>query len=303
VSASEYDYPDRQILPAGEMPFSGYECNLDAFWSPTDTEELFRHHGGHPLYGEEDILYRTNSYGYRAPEFGPADDIAMLATGCSCTFGVGVRAAETYHEIFANRLRYEIGRSVTSWNLGVSGASLDFVSRSTLLAVRALRPHIVLLLIPPLSRREHHTPEGCKYMYVPCWRNGPSHDEVLGPAFDNLASEGNNSLTLFRDVVAIQNMLRTGVFLFSFAYQTDPGPVSRHFDRKCWVDKWDGRFLDQARDYDHPGPRTHRRIADLFWEKLVETGGLDHIRAQRAWPRNTPAHDEAGVPAMAGDRS
>jgi hypothetical protein len=84
-------------------------------------------------------------------------------------------------------------------------------------------------------------------------------------------------LCLFRNLLSIQNLLRDRVFLFSFAYTTPTGPVSSYLDPKCWVDKFDGVMLDEARDYEHPGPKTHRRIADLYWEKFVDTGGLTRI--------------------------
>jgi hypothetical protein len=291
VNQIQSGYPEHPYLPVHGIPITGVPAEA-MYWNSTDNEEQYQETGGHPLYGPFDIVYRTNSHGYRAPEFHPAYDISIVAIGCSCTFGVGVRDAETYHQVFAARLGQELGRSVTCWNLALSGSSVDFVARTLHLSVPALQPHIVLALVPPPFRREFHAPDDVMHLHHPNWQPSFSCSETVGRTFDNLASENDNRLNLFRNFLSIQNLLRDRVFLFSFAYQTDPGPVSAYFDRKCWVDRWDGDFIDSARDHAHPGPRTHRRIADLFWDKFVATGGLSamaEIPRPHPGPSTTPA--------------
>src|SRR5207248_8943651 len=86
-------------LPPGTSSLAGQEVN----WLFGDSAERYRRGGGHPIYGENDVIYRFNSMGYRCPEFNVHADIRVVAIGCSHVFGIGLPQRTIFHEVFAER--------------------------------------------------------------------------------------------------------------------------------------------------------------------------------------------------------
>ncbi len=133
------------ILPADGLPATEYPPGATLEWLFGDNPEGYRERGGHPVYGERDVLYRFNRLGYRAPEFDAEAEIRVVAIGCSYVLGLGLPEADLFHERFAARLRAELSKSVVVWNLGRAGASNDYIGRLLHLAVPRLDPHVVLI--------------------------------------------------------------------------------------------------------------------------------------------------------------
>lgn len=97
--------------------------------------------------------YKTNSQGYRCPEFRPLPDggknVAVL--GCSHTFGVGLEA----NEIWITRLEKLLNnKTLRFWNLGQPGASPDKCVRILYGCEKVLFPKIIIVCWPSWSRRE-----------------------------------------------------------------------------------------------------------------------------------------------------
>jgi len=155
------------IIPRSDIPKTRHAGERELTWLDTDSREEFQKRGGHPLYGEADVSYRFNSYGYRCPEFEPGAEIRMISIGCSNTLGVGLPQQAVFHERFAARLRKEMSTTVVNWNLSMSGASNDYISRTLYLAVPRLDPHIVLVNFTFLPRREYVSVETEIVNYIP----------------------------------------------------------------------------------------------------------------------------------------
>jgi hypothetical protein len=258
------------------VPHSGGPENCEPFWDGTDSLESYLQRGGHPLYGEKDIRYRYNSHGYRCPEFDQDAEIRMVSIGCSWVFGAAVPQDATFHECFARRLRLELEASVVNWNLGRSGTSNDGIARILHLATPNLNPDLVLVLFTRLARREYVNAANYEVRYSPAWR--PTHPPIVDAwnHLEALSSAFDDQLNFIRNYKWVESLLADRLWLFSMVDPRHAEPVGDHLDRSRQAGAH--RVIDWGRDDGHPGPRTHELIGNLFWEKFVETGGIERLR-------------------------
>jgi hypothetical protein len=267
------------FLPPSGIPRASKLVSCETLWFGMDGEEEYRKHGGHPRYGEDSIRYRFNAQGYRCPEFDADASIRIVSIGCSYTFGQGLPQEDLFHELLADRLRSELGASVINWNLGVCGASNDYIARLLHLAVPVLEPDLVLILFTHLNRREYVTANGRRIHYNPSCSTAqdPVATEVAA-CFSKLASESDDLLNFFRNYKSVESLLAGRSWLYSLVKSSNVDPIQVHLDRLRRVDAT--RTIDKARDHSHPGPETHRQRFEAFWQKLVETGGLSRLRTK-----------------------
>ena len=104
-------------------------------------------------YKDEFVRYKTNSSGYRCPEWSPLPEGKknVVILGCSHTYGVGLEEKQVwvdqlYNLVDRTRLRF--------WNLGSPGASGDHVVRVLYSTEKVLFPKIIIVCWPLWNRRE-----------------------------------------------------------------------------------------------------------------------------------------------------
>jgi hypothetical protein len=264
------------LLPIDGIPPSGYPASEKHFWCPGDTVESYRRRGGHPRYGETDIVYEYNRLGYRCPEFDSRADLRVLAIGCSYAFGLGLPREQLFHELFAARLRAETSRSVVLWNLGKPAASNDYICRMAYLALRQLNPHVVLVNFTHLGRREYLSVQNKLIEYYSNWERGDAVTEEICGHFDALSSPFDDCLNFFRNYKAVETLLAGRTWLFSHIQSENfLPPLAEHLDREGFAGTLN--FLDRARDESHPGERSHRQLYEAYWARFVERYGLEHV--------------------------
>lgn len=127
-------------------------------WFCADSEENYRKRP-HPALGPEDVVYQINSDGYRCAELAGRDwasdpSIRIVGIGSSGLFGAALPEENTCLAVLADRLRVELGRPVTYWNLSNGGSSADYVSRMLFSVLPVMRPHLLVLTAFPINRRE-----------------------------------------------------------------------------------------------------------------------------------------------------
>ena len=100
---------------------------------------------------------KTNSYGYRCPEWDPMPEGKknVVVLGCSHTFGQALDDDQHWVHFLSQhntqRLRY--------WNLGVPGASADACVRRLWGTQKLLDPKLVIMCWPVTTRREWYDKE------------------------------------------------------------------------------------------------------------------------------------------------
>jgi hypothetical protein len=260
------------FLPSSGLPPTNYPAGQEVKWLFDHEFQQYKDSGAHSLYGENDIIYRFNAQGYRCPEFDASADIRIVAIGCSYVLGYGLPQHALFHEIFAEKLRAMVSpKTVVVWNLGRCGMSNDYINRMLYLAVPQLKPHIVLINFTHLSRREYLSVQGKYVSYNPTFK---PKDEVVKDIlshFAALSSPFDDQMNFFRNYKGIECLLTGDQWLYS-QKKDNFEPLVGHLD----VNRLVGYFqiLDKARDNSHPGPDSHRRLAELYWAKFNELGGL-----------------------------
>jgi hypothetical protein len=96
--------------------------------------------------------YTYNELGYRGDSV--TKNIDILSVGCSHTEGIGVNDNETWPHYVAEAL------NMTHINMGFTGRSNDYISRTVTSYVRFFNPKYVFVMYTYPSRREYWTDEG-----------------------------------------------------------------------------------------------------------------------------------------------
>lgn len=210
--------------------------------------------------------YKTNSHGYRCPEWEPMPDGKknVVVLGCSHTFGQGNADNEHWvHHLSQHnteRLRY--------WNLGQPGCSADKIVRILYGCEKLIDPRIVIVCWPAWSRRE---------------RLGKYAESLTSDAtqlsVENDATDKNNFLknVFFVEKYAEQNKCKVFHCFAQDSYEEhikDCTVLGEYTLKNCWPywDKFTARDLHTepslASDGVHYGVEHHERFAKLFLEKF-----------------------------------
>ena len=215
--------------------------------------------------------YKTNSHGYRCPEWDPlpVGKKNVVVLGCSHTFGEGLDDGEVwvdqlYNKVDQNRLRF--------WNLGQPGASPDKVVRILYGCEKIIFPKHIIVCWPFWSRRERLDTYPKSLM---------SYDETLKT--ENEHTDKNNFL---KNVFFVEKFAeKVGASTFHcFAQDVYDIPnvanvYSETSVKLCWP-HWSKQKSDSAnrilttepslaKDGMHYGVEHHKRFAELLYGKFA----------------------------------
>src|SRR5579862_960221 len=237
------------LIPITGLPRTSYSASREIKWLYETEREKYRQQGGHPLYGEDDIIYRFNSHGYRCPEFDAVADVRIVAIGCSYVVGAALPQSAVFPEVFAERLRAAAApNTVVVWNLGLSGASNDYITRLLHLAIPRLRPHVVLINFTHLSRREYISVENKHVNYVPAFNPKDKTVRDICGHFAALSSPLDDQINFFKNYKSVECLLAGRQWLYSHRNKREIEPLLNHLDRSRFAGEL--QALDKARDHE-----------------------------------------------------
>jgi hypothetical protein len=213
--------------------------------------------------------YKTNSLGYRCPEFHPLPNGGKNAVvlGCSHTFGEGLEDNETW----VSQVAKDSNKTLRWWNLSQPGASADLMIRILYGAEKVLFPKVIVACWPAQSRRERLD------LYP---QNLTSNDSLLKT--ENEHTDHNNFLknVFFLENFAQKNGAKTFHCFAEDIYElnSDLQVLKNYTIKNCWPE-WDRHHLPDAkrehitipnlaRDGAHYGAEHHRVFARLFLERF-----------------------------------
>lgn len=215
--------------------------------------------------------YKTNSHGYRCPEFTPlpSGKKNVVVLGCSHTFGEGLEDTEHW----VHFLSQHNTKTLRYWNLAQPGASADKVVRILYGAEKVLFPKVIIVCWPFWSRRERLGSYAQSLM---------SYDELLKK--ENETTDKHNFLknVFFVEKFAEHNNAHT-FHCFAQEVYDIPGAKNVFSDtsiKHCWP-PYDNHNLPEAektiitepslaRDGIHYGVEHHERFAKLFLDRFAK---------------------------------
>jgi len=225
-------------------PFTHQQAfsNNTYFWVPPDTKEYFlknltdKHRKEylekHNWIDEYAISYNFNSQGYRTHELGSLSK-NFVALGCSFTFGTGLPQSMIWPEIVSNVVNIPV------YNLGVYGAANDTIYRIANYWLSILQPKFVLMLTAPSARIELFD-DYCYKIFVP----KDKHHGYFGKLYKTYNE--NYDLNYEKNIKLIQ-------------YICDQNNIPLYYKHFNEFNR-----LDNARDFQHQGPKSHRSLATEF---------------------------------------
>jgi hypothetical protein len=245
----------------------------EQLWHGGDNERRYQQVGGS---GDESIRYEFNAQAYRADDFGRTADVKILSIGASDAFGLGVRRADSYVQVFCDLVASARQSAVANWNLSWCGKSNDYIARVLLSAVPALRPDIVLVSFTACGRRELFDLDGRCVDYFPCRTRDRSADPVadaLRRGMDQIASPLDDLMNFTRNFKLVQLALSQYQmpWLYSILVPKQVEAV------EAWLPSENRvpgaiEVVDYARDGTHPGPVSHHRFAALVFQTFRRCG-------------------------------
>ena len=182
------------------------------------------------------IEYRFNAQGFRCDNDNDVLEphTANMYLGCSNTLGIGVNLYETWCQHVNDRV------GGTMLNMGQAGGAAETCYRLAAHWIPIVRPRAVYMLSPPATRREF-------------WMSN-TVVEIIGPRSTipkHMVSEQEIQINRERVVSAINSVCASHSIPFRYVYLH---PIIRDW----------GKMPDVGRDGTHPGPKTHKMLANHF---------------------------------------
>ena len=212
--------------------------------------------------------YKTNSYGYRCPEFNKHLEGGknVIVLGCSHTFGEGLEEKEIWVNILAKNLENKHSvKTLRWWNLARPGGNADQLIRILYATENFLYPKIIIACWPAISRRERLDLES---------QNLTSDSEFL--KIETANTDKNNFLrnVFFLEKFAQKNNAKTFHF-FADEYIPLEGDLNILKDKtikNCWPEWNKDKIIikepNLAKDGVHYGAEHHKVFARLFQAKF-----------------------------------
>ena len=166
--------------------------------------------------------------------------------GCSNTFGIGVNLEETW----CWHVNQKVGGVMC--NMGQGGGSAETCHRLAEYWIPIVKPKAVFMLTPPDARREFWVTN-----LEPVIFGVNRFDSKPAILPKHMVSEQELQLQGRRMRDAIEMMCIRNSIPFYYVYF-----------HGMLMDEWGGKFPDFGRDGWHPGPDSHKKIAEKFHEVI-----------------------------------
>lgn len=153
-----------------------------------------------------------------------------MAVGCSNTFGVGVDIDQTWHSLIERH-----------YCIAQPGASLESIWRLLRHWITVVNPPLIRLLTPPMGRRECFMSDPVKKNYFKRYQAGRENVTI-----DEFEHETEIQLHQLRMLDAIRHCVGTI-------------PIEIVTWEEVVLD-----VVDLGTDGQHPGPKSHKAIAEHF---------------------------------------
>jgi len=226
-------------------------------WLDTDSAEVFSKNNKHGRqsrnflqelnWDKRNPTYKFNRDGFRAPEFNK-DEPNIVFLGCSFTTGIGLNLSDT----FSHHVSQSLG--LQNYNLGRGGGSNKTAFRIGQHWIPKLKPKIVVLMSPDISRTELIIGDNPSNLGVHTREEQPA---LWGYLKSRMTNEENFKLECLANTLALEKI------------SNDVGARFLQLDvHHDLIIPEEVDIPDLARDLQHPGRVTHKLTAEHILAKI-----------------------------------
>lgn len=256
-------------------------------WFQGDT---FSHYmlKGNKKYSTDDIFYDINEYGFRInpKELNSNKDI-IACFGCSNTFGVGLPWDQTW----VHNLNVLLDYKYNVKNYGVIGASTDYMTRMIYNYTLNNKPKIICCLFPEITRMEiideetgyiwnFHSALFSHFLdprYQDDLENWKKSQRKTYDAYQCIYKEKNSLFNFIKNFKFIEMICKlNNIKMYWGTWSTflnllPEECIKTYFNNDSFVGVTSNTFDggDLARDNDHLGEMSNKKIADKFFYKIL----------------------------------
>jgi len=225
------------------------ELFLSTMYPPSKTVEWIDTDIPSNKQDNRQVFYTFNDYGFRSDEFLNNSEINILTNGCSITVGVGVDQQHAWPFVL-KKLIEQTGTTVSIWNLALSGASSDYVVRSTYKVIDILNPNFVFVHWPPATRLEApgDYPHQLDQTFVT--------SEKFPKTFVN--DQWLDQYLMQKNINFLKEICKNSYFA-----DNPLGPIPQELQTIFYADS-------MARDGQHPGEQWHKGVAEYFFSIFLD---------------------------------
>lgn len=244
-------------------------------WHQADSEENYKIDNvfGPNLYKPDSFDYTFNTNGFRCDELDEPSELPIVFLGCSFTEGEGLPVDKTWAYLLLEHIRRATGKKIPFWNLAIAGSGTDMNAGILSNFIDQLRPKYIFYLRPPWMRRTVFVQQDCIQQWIPGYVSPHEHDWQIPDHFNKslihesfAIQQADRSLTII-DLLA--EKYKTKVFHFPWQLGESENIIQPVIERLSNFHQMKVPWLpniDVARDSLHPGPATHKMVADRLWE-------------------------------------
>lgn len=251
-----------QEIPDSYLPDKGKEL----YWLGLDNEDNYEKNPTAKKYGM--FKYKLNSKGYRCPEFDFKNkyDIKIVSLGCSWAFGYGLPQEMIYSEILCEKIKKHTKSSVVNYNLSVPCAGNQFITRIASVVSKILKPDFIFVNFSFIKRKEYLDENGKYWFYFSKAQKNNNEDSLKKLLY--ISNDYDDLLKYYMCIDHVSCICGSKNIKYFWSCvddlsQNDCGS----WDKKNFVGVF--KKYDLARDNLHPGKASHKKMADFYWEKLV----------------------------------
>jgi hypothetical protein len=253
------------------------------------------------------FFYRINSNGFRSDHFEKlsSDNINILVAGCSYTFGEGIPEEYTWARLLENKIASLYSKPVKLYNLGFMGNSILNINSLVKSFINTYgKPDYLFLCIPDLTRNviydgvekryknvyaaKRYLEDRKKYKY--------EYEYVKNFVYENNIYLGVNIIQSIETLCNISNIKliwtawhKPEIEIYKNLgfnnFFEIPSTINPIIDEHLYNAEEEIKQADleninnipywkKARDMNHPGTRWSHKIADLFFESMINKYGI-----------------------------
>ena len=244
-------------------------------WHQSDRADNYKSENkfGPNIYQPDSFDYKFNSLGFRCDEFELPSELPIVFLGCSFTEGEGLPVDTTWAYLLLEHIRKATKKNIPYWNLAISGGSIDINAGVLANHIDQLKPKYIFYLRPPWMRRALFVQDRHIQNWVPGYSSPHPHAFSIPEHFTKTLihepfaiQQADRSLTII-DLLA--ERYKTKVYHFPWQLGISENTIQPSIERLKNFHQMKVPWLtnvDVARDSLHPGPATHKMVANRLWE-------------------------------------